>query len=50
MFDTHDDGDFDPRNDPPPAPPGGYKCAVCKVNPVDAANGYDTCDDCLRRV
>jgi len=24
-------------------------CAICHRNPVDAANGYDTCPDCLRR-
>lgn len=23
-----------------------YKCTVCKVNPVDAENGYDTCSTC----
>jgi hypothetical protein len=28
----------------------GYVCAVCHRNPVAAEDGYDTCDDCLRRV
>ena len=23
-----------------------YKCTVCKTNPVDPANGYDTCIVC----
>ena len=23
-----------------------YKCTVCKINPVDAENGYDTCSTC----
>ena len=27
-----------------------YWCAVCHRNPVDAENGYDTCDKCLREV
>jgi hypothetical protein len=25
------------------------KCTVCHVNYVDTENGYDTCDDCLKR-
>jgi hypothetical protein len=29
-------------------PPVGL-CTICHVNPVDAANGYDTCAECLAR-
>jgi hypothetical protein len=25
-------------------------CTVCHENPVDAANGYDTCLDCIARM
>lgn len=25
-----------------------YYCTVCGENPVDAENGFDTCDQCLR--
>lgn len=25
-----------------------YRCTVCGETPVDAENGFDTCDDCLK--
>lgn len=25
-----------------------YKCTLCHETTVDAANGYDTCDQCLK--
>lgn len=28
----------------------GHLCTVCHSVPVDVANGFDTCPDCLRRV
>lgn len=27
-----------------------YYCTICHKNTVDALNGYDTCDECLRKV
>lgn len=33
----------------PPAPVT-YYCAICKVNAVDAEDGYDTCEACLKRM
>lgn len=37
-------------DEPPIEPPGGYLCVVCHQNWVDAANGFDTCDDCLSKM
>ena len=30
-----------------PYPPKTYYCAVCHQNPVDALDGYDTCQECV---
>lgn len=27
----------------------GYYCSICHDNPVDAENGYDTCQECLSK-
>jgi hypothetical protein len=27
----------------------GYVCTVCRTNAVDAANGIDTCDECMSK-
>lgn len=27
-----------------------YLCVVCHKNPVDAENGFDTCDECARKI
>ena len=29
---------------------GGYTCTSCRINYVDAEGGYDTCDECLRKI
>jgi len=34
--------------DPPPS--DNYKCVVCRVNWVNAKEGYDTCPECLRKL
>ena len=26
-----------------------YYCTFCKINPVDADNGFDTCSECLAK-
>lgn len=27
---------------------GVFYCAICKLNPVDAESGFDTCWECLK--
>jgi hypothetical protein len=36
--------------DIPPAETGPFYCTICGKNAVDALNGYDTCDECLKRL
>jgi len=33
----------------PPPEPVDTRCTICGENWVDAANGYDTCAECLAR-
>lgn len=29
---------------------GIYRCTCCQINPVNALDGYDTCDDCVGKL
>lgn len=36
--------------DETPEPTAPDLCTVCHLVPVDVADGYDTCDSCMRRI
>lgn len=38
------------RWDYPPIERGPFYCTVCQKNEVDALEGFDTCDECARRM
>lgn len=36
-------------DEPPPKETGPFYCTICHENEVDALDGFDTCDECLRK-